>query len=69
MDTQPAVDLRQVVERIDSIMRELEILRRELIPKPAYASPLELVDKLHGALGHGTWDEYDMDLDWARFSQ
>ena len=34
MNTEPMMDLREVVERIDMIMRELETLRRQLTPRP-----------------------------------
>jgi hypothetical protein len=39
----------------------LEALRRQLLLPPPPAAP-NLVDQLFGALGHGTRDEYDMDL-------
>ncbi len=50
------------------MLDELQAMRRQLTqPKPPSAP--NLVDQLFGALGHGTWDEYDMDLDWKRFSE
>jgi len=63
------LDTRQVVERIDAMMRELEMMRRQLtvIPKVAVASGL--TQELFGAAGKGTRDEYDMNLDWKRFAE
>ena len=60
-------DLRHVIARIDAIICELEALRRELTRSPVPATP-NLTERLFGALGHGTWDEYDPHLDWLRFS-
>ena len=40
---------------------------RRVTRKPTV--PPNLVDQLFGALGHGTWEEYDLDLDWKRFSE
>ena len=63
------LDTRQIVGRIDAMMRELEMLRRELSKMPKVESSSGLTDKLFGALGHGTWAEYDLNLDWARFGE
>lgn len=62
-------DTRQILGRIDAMIRELEMMRRQVAiwPKAEYSSGL--TDKLFGALGHGTWAEYDLNLDWARFSE
>ncbi len=63
------LDRRQIVGRIDAMMRELEMMRRQLtvIPKVAVASGL--TQELFGAAGKGTRDEYDMNLDWKRFAE
>jgi hypothetical protein len=59
---------RQAIERIDTMMRELYMMRRDLtLPKPHTTT--SITDQLFGALGKGTRDEYDMDLDWKRFSE
>lgn len=59
------IDPEQVIERIDAAIRELEALRRQfIVPTPAMP---DLAEKLFGALGQGTWDEYDSHLEWARF--
>jgi hypothetical protein len=58
-----------LLERIDVIAHELEELRQAVwmqIQPPSR----NLADRLYGALGQGSWDEYDLDLDldWQRFS-
>jgi hypothetical protein len=60
-----SVDREQMLARIESAIRELETLRRQLMIPVAAAG--NLTEQLFGALGHGTWDEYDLNLDWARF--
>ncbi len=59
------IDPQQVIERIDAAIRELEALRRQFTAPTAMP---DLAEKLFGALGQGTWDEYDSHLDWARFN-
>jgi hypothetical protein len=54
------LDARQIVTQIDAIIPELLALRRRLTA--AAPPPVEsgrLTAALYGALGHGTWDEYD----------
>ncbi len=63
------LDTRQVVERIDAMIRELEAMRRQLTTLPKVESSSDLTDELFGALGQGSWAEYDLNLDWARFSE
>lgn len=63
------LDTRQILGRIDAMIRELEIMRRQLATLPKAEPSSGLTDKLFGALGHGTWAEYDLNLDWARFSE
>ncbi|MBI5292156.1 MAG: hypothetical protein HY872_09800 [Chloroflexi bacterium] len=67
MQTMPTdIDRATLVARIDATIRELELLRRQL------AVPIKtthnLTEQLFGALGKGSWDEYDLHLDWARCS-
>lgn len=62
-------DMRQVVSRIDTIILELEILRCKLTSPSKTTTIHNITEELFGAAGHGTWDEYDLQLDWARFSQ
>ena len=64
-----ALDTRQVVKRIDIMIRELEIIRRQLTDLPKIAVASGLTQELFGAAGKGSRDEYDMDLDWKRFSE
>ncbi len=63
------LNTRQVVQRIDGMIRELEVMRRQLVTTPKIIQPSGLTDELFGALGHGTWEEYDLNLDWARFTE
>ena len=59
------LDPHQIVKRIDAIIQELELLRRQLTTPPS--QPTNLTDQLFGALGTGSWDEYEPNLDWQRF--
>lgn len=63
MDTSPET----MVKKIDSILYELQELRRSLIEQTQHSEG-NLAEELYGALGQGTWDEYDRDLDWQRFA-
>jgi hypothetical protein len=57
-----------ILERIDAIIRELQELRHAVLVQER-SSEGNLAEQLYGALGQGTWDEYDPDLDWQRFAQ
>ena len=72
MPTSVAIsDQREAIARIDAIIYELEALRRqlELATLPRTTVPTGITEELFGAAGQGTRDEYDLNLDWARFSQ
>ncbi|GAB4143973.1 MAG: hypothetical protein Fur0021_00110 [Candidatus Promineifilaceae bacterium] len=57
-----------ILERIDAIIAELQVLRQQVLTaQPTVPPQTNLVDGLAGALGQGTWDEYDPELDWKRF--
>ena len=56
-----------LLERIDAIARELEALRKAVLTQDR-TPERHLTDRLYGALGQGSWDEYDLTLDWQRFS-
>ncbi|NOX64052.1 MAG: hypothetical protein GXP42_19265 [Chloroflexi bacterium] len=62
---------QQAIARIDAIIRELEMLRRQLASssnmKPHRVSGV--VEELFGAAGQGERNEYDLDLVWARFGE
>ncbi|WP_423222802.1 hypothetical protein [Candidatus Amarolinea aalborgensis] len=60
-------DTRQIMAQIDTIIPELLALRRRLIAAlPAPVTPSHhLTATLYGALGHGVWEEYDIDIDWG----
>ena len=55
-----------VLERIDAILRELLELRQAVVAQ-GHAAGGNMATELFGALGHGTWEEYDLDVDWRRF--
>jgi hypothetical protein len=57
-----------ILQRLDAIMGELEELRRIVLGTRSESAPANLVDQLYGVLGHGSWEEYDMRLDWRRFA-
>ncbi len=65
------LDQNQIVHRIDAIIRELLDLRGQLTvtPKPTAVPTRTLTDELFGAAGQGKRDEYDLQLDWVRFSE
>jgi len=65
----PVLDTRQVIERIDAMMRELAAIRRQLSTLPNVAAVSGLTQELFGAAGKGTRDEYDLQLDWKRFGE
>lgn len=56
-----------ILQRIDAIIAELQALRQQVLIKQPSKPPANLVDEMAGALGQGTWDEYDPQLDWKRF--
>ena len=62
-------DQNQIVHRIDAIVRELLELRDQLTAAPKAVPTRNLTDELFGAAGQGNRDEYDVQLDWVRFSQ
>ena len=65
-------DKKQILARIDAIMRELEILRHIVTePAPIIAESekkTKQADALFGAAGQGAWDEYIPDIDVLRFA-
>jgi len=61
-------DQKQIVHRIDVIVRELLELRGQLTAAPQAVPTHSLTDELFGAAGQGNRDEYDVQLDWERFS-
>jgi hypothetical protein len=63
MDTRPEM----ILKKIDSILYELQELRRSVLDQARHSDG-KMAEELYGALGQGTWDEYDRDLDWQRFA-
>ena len=56
-----------LLERIDAIAHELEELRQAVLVQ-VRPPDQNLANQLYGALGQGSWEEYDPQLDWHRFS-
>ena len=56
-----------ILQRIDTIIRELEALRKMVVHTRIEPLTGNLTQQLYGVLGRGTWDEYDLELDWQRF--
>ncbi len=56
-----------ITERIDAIIRELEMLRSIVVTAHSEPAESDLAGKLFGVLGKGSWEEYDSDTDWRRF--
>lgn len=63
MDTTPET----IVKRIDAIICELQVLRQTILVQTRPPNG-NIVEQLYGALGQGSWDEYDLYLDWQRFA-
>lgn len=57
-----------VLTRIDAIIEELHWLRQAVLATDKSSSP-NIIDELAGSLGKGNWEEYDLQLDWERFSE
>ena len=55
-----------ILRRIDAIIQELQELKQVVLVQERSVDG-NLAAQLYGALGQGTWDEYDPDLDWQRF--
>ena len=74
MDTQPTAPIPTdvLLKRIDAMMRELVDLRQLILARAeSQARPADpdLVARLAGCLGQGSWDEYEDDVEWERFEQ
>ncbi len=55
-----------ILRRIDTIIQELQELR-QLVKKETSPVNENISQQLFGALGTGTWEEYDSQIDWTRF--
>ncbi len=56
-----------ILQRIETIMQELAELRQMVLLTQSEPAAGGLAQQLYGALGHGSWEEYDPQLDWQRF--
>ena len=57
-----------ILQRIETLMRELAELRQMVLRIQSEPAAGDLAQQLYGALGHGSWEEYDLRLDWQRFA-
>ena len=64
---QAEVPAEVLLERIEVIAQELAELRQTVLMQMR-PTDRNLAAQLYGVLGQGSWDEYDLDLDWQRFS-
>ena len=62
-DTTP----QAIIKRIDAIIDELQGLRQTILVQTRPTNG-NLTEQLYGALGQGSWEEYDPQLDWQRFA-
>jgi hypothetical protein len=54
-----------IFQQIGAIIRELEALRQSVVAiQISPSSSVNLAQKLVGALGQGSWAEYDLDRGW-----
>lgn len=58
-----------VLTRIDAIIEELQWLRQAVLATDKPSAPTNIIDELAGSLGKGSWEEYDLQLDWERFGE
>lgn len=74
MELQPTAQVSAdvLLQRIEAMTRELQELRRLILaqPRPPVQtdSAADLVAQLAGALGQGSWEEYEDDVEWERFA-
>ena len=59
--------LDAILKRIDCIVLELQELRQAVLTQKQPTVP-DLAAELYGAWGQGTWEEYQPDIEWQRFS-
>lgn len=57
-----------ILKRIDAIIQKLQELRQVVLVQER-SSEGNLAEQLYGALGQGTREEYDAELDWQRFAR
>ncbi len=58
---------QKLLQQIDALIRDLQNLRAQLSAEPV--SCPGKVANLFGKLGKGSWQEYDHELDWERFTR
>jgi hypothetical protein len=73
MDMIPTIHVspEALLQRIDTIIRELQELRQLVVVQPQHQTEPHKPDpvtQLAGCLGQGSWDEYEDDVEWERFA-
>jgi hypothetical protein len=56
----------RLLQQIDTLICSLQKLRAQLVAEPPLRA--SRVANLFGRLGSGSWQEYDPDSDWERFT-
>lgn len=62
MPPEPMLSEPEIICRIDAIIDELVRLREVVVSRRPGNHEADMTEKLFGALGEGTWDEWDPDL-------
>lgn len=63
----PQHEREKLLQQIDTLIRDLQHLRAQL-GAPFSPTPSKVSD-LFGKLGRGCWQEYDLDMEWERFTR
>ncbi len=58
---------QKLLQQIDALIHDLQNLRTQLSAQSVSSSGK--VANLFGKLGRGSWQEYDLELDWERFTR
>lgn len=65
--TVSAPERQRIIARLDEVMQELVAIRRLIEQAEQPVVMQQVTEHLFGSLGHGTWEEYDLSIDWTRF--
>jgi len=68
------VEAKQLLNRVDSLILELEKIRNQIASLSSAPASINvtipaMTELLFGAMGKGKWDEYDIFADYERFRQ
>ncbi len=59
----------ELIVRLDSLIQEMQDLRRQISFLATVKSESNFVQRLYGAMGQGTREEYDVFADYERFAE